>query len=1359
MRLGEQSASAVVADPQRATQVQAATQAWTGQLIDLGGRNTLLFYRDLKLGTLDLAAGDSVVLAALFEGRTVALSQLVSDEEAFGQARRRARTIRNKARELVEERGIETCFLAIGMATWDNPKGTATPAAPVLLRQATISARGAAEDDFSLTLTGEVEVNPTLLHLLVQDFQVDLNGPELVDLLDEQRGFDPTPLYQRLEKETAAVRGFAIRPRLVVGTFSYAKLPMVTDLQANEDTLISHDVIAAIAGNRAAQEAIRGAGAGEVSERLPDQIPPADEFLVLDADSSQNFAINAVLGGQNVVIKGPPGTGKSQTIANLITTLVARGKRVLFVAEKRAAIAAVLDRLSRRGLADLVMDVHEGTSGRRRIATDLKAALETASRVALPDFRVLHETVANRRTRLNEYAEALHLRRDPFGLSVFEAHTRLVGLQSRFGEAARTGQRLRGQQLAALDGDTARRVAEQLREFAELGGLTLTPDESPWAGATVTSAEQAQVALEAADRLAQQTLPSVSTLLERLLVQTGLRPPMSLTEWRHALGLLDGAAATLKLFAAEVYAGPLAEMVAACASRAWRHQHQAWPGAVNGWSQRRRLRKAARALWRAPHKPSRQQLFEALSAAEAQQRTWAGVSTDGRPPQLPDDLAGAEGAYSQLGLELRALGAFVQTIDFETLPTAQVEVTVQRLAADERTLRKLPRLHALQAEFARLGLDPLISELRARRLPPELAAAAFEWLWLSSILEQVGFADQRIGAFDATSHRRLASEYRAGDNEHIHTTAQRVRRAVAEHVVTVRDQFGDESRLVEHQANLKRRHLPMRQLFQVAPNMLTALKPCWAMSPLVVSQLLPADRQYFDVVVFDEASQVTPADAVPAIMRARQVVVAGDEHQLPPTSFFTAAADDGEAETGLTADGQLDLSLTSGYESILDVLDALLRSYTLRWHYRSHDERLIGFSNAWIYDHLLTTFPGIAGDSCLQHVLVQQMPTAAEQEESVSAEVQRVVQLALDHARTRPEETLGVITMGIKHADRIDLAIRHALSQQPELQPFFDEHRQERFFVKNLERVQGDERDAIILSIGYGKNPAGKLLYRFGPLLTGGGQRRLNVAVTRARSRMTLVSSFAAADMDPGRSSAEGVKLLRSYLQYAESRGANLGDALKEKPPLNPFEIQVRDRLTAAGIPLVAQYGVAGYWIDFAAQHPTKPGRMVLAIEADGASYHSSPTARDRDRLRQEQLERLGWRFHRIWSTNWFTDPNHEIDRACQAYEAAVATGDADTVTTPGWQPEPRDAAAPAAGRPDAGTPTRHAPKPQLPYGLPISNYTHEELVWLIRWIESDTLLRTEEDLLNEVMDELGFQRRGTQIRRAVAAAIADARG
>ena len=350
----------------------------------------------------------------------------------------------------------------------------------------------------------------------------------------------------------------------------------------------------------------------------------------------------------------------------------------------------------------------------------------------------------------------------------------------------------------------------------------------------------------------------------------------------------------------------------------------------------------------------------------------------------------------------------------------------------------------------------------------------------------------------------------------------------------------------------------------------------------------------------------------------------------------------------------------------------------LQWHYRSRDERLIAFSNAHIYDRMLTTFPGIGGSRVLRYVPVPWQPGADTN--SPAPEVDAVVDLILEHARERPEESLGVITMGIRHRDRIEERLRQRLSQDPELAEelaeFFDESREERFFVKNLERVQGDERDAIILSIGYGKNARGGLPYRFGPLLTEGGERRLNVAVTRAKNRLTLVSSFSSRDMDPERSTAEGVKLLRQYLQYVESDGTNLGDHVLDKPALNPFEVDVRDTLLRHGLKLTAQYGTSGYWIDFAVQHPLQPGRYVLAIECDGATYHSSHSARDRDRLRQEQLERQGWRFHRIWSTEWFHDKDACAEKAIAAYHDAVRA--ADNGDRP---PRPAASAAHADGR------------------------------------------------------------------------------
>jgi very-short-patch-repair endonuclease len=348
--------------------------------------------------------------------------------------------------------------------------------------------------------------------------------------------------------------------------------------------------------------------------------------------------------------------------------------------------------------------------------------------------------------------------------------------------------------------------------------------------------------------------------------------------------------------------------------------------------------------------------------------------------------------------------------------------------------------------------------------------------------------------------------------------------------------------------------------------------------------------------------------------------------------------------------------------------------------------------------------------------------------------------------------------MGIKHANRIDEALRRTRVDDEVLDAFLDgraspQAAKEPFFVKNLERVQGDERDAILLSIGYGKNADGRMRYFFGPINNEGGERRLNVAITRARARMTVVSSFSSADMDLSKLRAEGAKMLARYLAYAESGGTDLGPVAKEKVELNPFERDVQARLTGAGIPLVAQYGASGYWIDYAAQHPTRPGRMVLAIECDGTTYHSSATARDRDRLRQEHLERLGWTFHRIWSQDWFLHREQEVTRAVAAYQAAVADADRADAGEKTIQSDPGPAAevTPPATRGRGRCPVRLG-------RASIVEYAPSELVSLVRWIESDTLLRTEEELLEEAVRVLGFGRKGARIVTALKGAIAAAR-
>jgi hypothetical protein len=473
------------------------------------------------------------------------------------------------------------------------------------------------------------------------------------------------------------------------------------------------------------------------------------------------------------------------------------------------------------------------------------------------------------------------------------------------------------------------------------------------------------------------------------------------------------------------------------------------------------------------------------------------------------------------------------------------------------------------------------------------------------------------------------------------------------------------------------------------------------MSPLVVASTLPPGR-WFDVVIFDEASQIQPAQAISAISRGRQVVVAGDERQLPPTNFFTVVSDE--------EPGPEEEILTDGFESVLDVLAATLPTRRLTWHYRSRDERLIAFANPAMYDGALTTFPGTSIESSVRFEPVDgqaKVVHGATSIETTESEVDRVVELVLEHARTRPDETLGVITLGINHANRIDEALTRALRGHSEVSSFFGDERDERVFIKNLERVQGDERDAIILSVGYGKTPHGRVLHHFGPLNLEGGERRLNVAMTRARQRMTVVSALRAVDLDPERLRARGAQMLREFLAYAESGGTDVASVARTGPAavVDPLRLDLAARLRDAGLTVHEDYGTARHRIDLVVEDPYHRGRGLVAVETDGPRYAALRSTRDRDRLRPEQLERLGWQHLRVWSTDLFRDPAREISRIVALARDDRHVGDPgqdDPAPEAGDGQHSADAIGSDAGHdsgpdPDAGADRTQTEKPTAP--------------------------------------------------------------
>jgi very-short-patch-repair endonuclease len=741
--------------------------------------------------------------------------------------------------------------------------------------------------------------------------------------------------------------------------------------------------------------------------------------------------------------------------------------------------------------------------------------------------------------------------------------------------------------------------------------------------------------------------------------------------------------------------------------------------------------------------------------------------TGSRPATWPllNELVAAK---EELSEAIQSLGAAIGQDMNDRSDIQDLESTVNSLESNRSFLLGYPNLHDLYRSLAALGLEPIIDAVRSQDLNYESAVMALEHAWLSSLLNLLWIDLPSLARFSGDAQDNAVHEFRRADEGHVSIGAARVKRAWASTSVSTRDTRKHQSAVLVTQASLKprsRQRLSLRDLYREAEDVLTSVKPCWVMSPLVVAQVLPA-KKCFDLVVFDEASQIPPADAVCALLRGRQTVVAGDPKQLPPTTFFASGdrdeendneeqqIDDGDKALNAQVKQGQAIALVGGQESLLDQMKALLPpphgTKMLNWHYRSKCERLIAFSNAQeeLYDWQLTSFPSAGDGNCVSHVLAPFTAGAEEANASASAEVQEVVALVIRHAEERPDQSLGVIALGVYHANRIEEQLRRELESRKDLEEFFEKSGLESFFIRNLERVQGDERDAIILTTGYSKTKDGRMRYSFGPINRVGGYRRLNVAVTRAKLSMTVVSSFSSVDMDDEKLNSIGPRMLIDYLLYAESGGTNLGRRTKVKPQMNPFERDVYEALTRVGIRLTPQYGESGYWIDFAAMHPDSPGEPILAIETDGAMYHSSPTARDRDRLRQSQLGKLGWRFHRIWSTEWFRSREQEIKKLVQVYEDTLLH---QTVIKAdrSFQNESEVAALPIVT-----TNSEMAPAPRVPIGLSINNYSQRQLRSVVKWVKSDGRLRTEDELLRDVMQALGFKIKGSRIVAAIRAAM-----
>lgn len=1244
------------------------------------------------------------------------------------------------ARLGLEEGGANTLYLALGFLRWaEDERAEKIHLAPILLVPVTLT-RLSVRTGYSIKRhDDETIVNPTLIQLLRENFQLSLKG--LDPLPTDSSGIDVSKIWQIFRLAVKEIPRWEVTEDVYLGIFSFAKYLMWKDLQDRTEHLKKNRVV-----NHLIERPRESMGASEdlaTRHDMDERHQPDGLLTPLLADSSQLNAISRAGAGHDFALEGPPGTGKSQTITNLIAHFLGQGKTVLFVSEKMAALDVVQRRLNSIGLGPFCLQLHSAKAKKTEVLEQLRMAMNVSKQYTEDDWKREAERLGLLRANLNDLVRALH-RSYPHGLTVRNATDWAI--------------RFKQWQPAAMpwsDPDTHdRRALEQLREIVRdmqsvvsgLGAMQHHPlslvSHTEWSNAweetllkvaktldeataevqrTVIALEPAlglvfgapsQTLMEAVDGLIDVLLQApkiptefasqgndvkIRTAVQRLrehgeqrqaywgkLSDLGCKPNISQASGEELAQ--SWSQASLKWwpkrwFAMRAVTGRLAayttsqkrpldadmpalldalrglnaedQILKAVEDKAYEWLGDKYQGAQTDWAEIARYEKWGRAF------------EEALDRFTAINDSVADTSLTDRLRKLVSEQRDQLHPQGALAVRLTAFRDALRVFKLQLQQVAELSTSGHDLAGEphsaglpsrirsivagwytsRRLLRDWCRWHRLREQAINIGLSEVVAALEAQRIEVKdldsYAEYSYQVWWLKAVTDR----EPVLRNFSSAIHDQKIREFQQTDERFQQLTEQYITAVLAGKVPRIQagQKPDTETALVLRELAKQKAHLPVRKLVHGIPTLLPKLKPCLLMSPLSVAQYLDAAHSSFDVVVFDEASQILVWDAVGAIARGKQLVVVGDPKQLPPTSFFARSDDDDgadESEDGAVKD----------LESILDeCMGAGLPTLRLEWHYRSRHESLITFSNTRYYDSRLITFPSpVTHDQAVRLEMVSGIYDRGATRTN-RAEADAIVKAVIEHFSDdeRRKLTLGIVTFNQPQQRLIETLLDEELRKSPELEQRIAEHGSEKFFVKNLENVQGDERDLILFSIAYGKDAAGRMAMNFGPLNKEGGHRRLNVAITRARIGVTIFSSIKPEDIDLSRTRATGVIDLKNYLEFAQ-RGAR---ALVEqsmptgREPDSPFEVEVIRALRDKGWIVHPQVGCSGYRLDIGIVHPHEPGTYLLGVECDGATYHSMPTARDRDRLRQLVLEGLGWKLHRIWSTDWWTDHEREMQK------------------------------------------------------------------------------------------------------------------
>ncbi len=1182
-----------------------------------------------------------------------------------------------------EENGKSTLYLGVGILKWFEPKNKLQPRyAPILLIPVELSRRSVNSKFTLRSREEETMINITLLEYLKQENKLNLNSLETLPMDDS--GVDVPKVLAIFRKAILNLEGWDILEQLVLGNFSFNKLILWQDISRYSEEIKKSSIVKSLIDGKLSDTLDLIEGDDDLEE-----LPSSKLTLPIAADNSQLDAVRNSNANKSFILHGPPGTGKSQTITNIIADALANNKKVLFVSAKKAALDVVHNRLEKIGLGPFCLELHSNKSKKSDVLIQLESALEVPKYQSHVDFNQEADRVDQRRKELSRYVDVLH---KPFAVgwtlydSISYLDTHSVHIQDDwilplpidsidvhvwnswkdwvipFSELSK--------KMCSYSSHPLRLIKLKEQNFSHKSNIEKAIDsyvESVRTTSRINSEYQLNLPVDWSDKESQLIM-----LLEKLFnfsIDESVIDLFFDTRQRNLLNnwiALQTQKQTITESVLQNFNTRLLEADTLVFESRWNQAKHSW--FLPKWLKQQKVKKFLNGF--SKHKVSSEQhiddLFQQLEEYKAtlkslQEQQYQSVNIVANHYSLGNGFD-FEAIKQDLG-KLIALEEIGQSLYFENFvfwlknlcskkelkskipstvdelrsfggarkvlldflePIPDVEVLIQ-IKNNLDKLEDWIRYNYYKEKAIQLKLSWLIDllendKVNKNKLDTELESI----LHLNYFVKTIDQSDV-LNSFDANIYEALIQQYKGLHKDFINLTKNQLILKLSSKIPNLAQEAvkSSEIGILQRAIRNRGRGITIRRLFDQISTLLPRLKPCMLMSPISVAQYFDVNTDHFDLVIFDEASQLPTSEAVSALARAKQAIIVGDPKQMPPTSFFSSSKID---------EDNIELE---DLESILDDTLALSipSKYLLR-HYRSKHESLISFSNTNYYENKLLTFP--SHDDLDKKVTFKYVDGFYDKGKTRTneAEANAIVQYIKSHLERNVMRSLGVVTFSQTQQNLIEDLLQKLFSEHPKLEER-GMNGEEPIFIKNLENVQGDERDFILFSIAYGPDKEGKLSMNFGPLNRDGGWRRLNVAVTRARYEMKVFSSIKGDQIDLNRTKSEGVRGLKAFLNFAEKGQLNSASGIGIMNEKQSLVHSISHYLGKNGLPVKTEIGTSDYRVDIGIMHPEHDHQYVLGILVDGENYYNTQTTNDRELLIPNVLESLGWNIYRIWTLDW----------------------------------------------------------------------------------------------------------------------------